>query len=255
MADKKEFIEVRKEALLVTPTLQAKAQALTIKTDADYQAASQVLANIKAALIGPFMQRVDKIIAPLAEALDEARGLKRDVKKPLEEAEEIVKLKMKQYQLEKAEIERKAQQAREDEERKLAAEAQQKELALANARTKAMRDKLATANAELAQKRAELAAQQPAPAVKAVGSQTRKTKKWRVVSLTQFILSLVWQSPINPKPNVILCMKPEAEDLMSLISIDSVQMNCKFRLDNPKPGEWMPGIECYEDIDIAGSRR
>jgi hypothetical protein len=265
MPENKEEIAIRKDAILTISPLETKANAIVIKSWDDYTAADQVLINIKEARKSPIFDRLNGLIKPLKEAVDAYYKLRREIEEPLDKAETSIKGKMRQWQIEDAEVKAKAERERQAAIAKAEEEARIAQEKLKKAVTKPMMNKLAESKARLDQKRAELESQKTAPAPKAAGSAPRKMKKWRVVSMAKFVLSLVEAPVIMKTARVVdsllgytpVVFKAEAEGglgLMSLLTIDKAQMDAKFSLDQPEIGEWMPGVECYEDITIAGKR-
>lgn len=121
--------------------------------------------------------RVDKILGPLKEALDQTKGLFKEADGPLDQAEIIVRSKMRDYKLEESRLAREEEDKRYVAQQKLEAEADAKRLAESKAKTEAMRKRLADQRQELEAKAAQTAAVPMSMPVQVANSTTRTDYK------------------------------------------------------------------------------
>lgn len=237
------LVQQRQQGLALIGPLKQSVSSLVVKDNEDYEHASSLLSRIKGAK-AHWTERINPIIEPIRAGLDLLYGLRKDIVDPLEDMEAQVKTAMKTFKVEEAKQLRAAEEAKAKQEAELRRLADEKEAKELQARTKPMRDKLAQQRAELEQRLAtSKAAEAPAP-IKVSGSSTRTVKKWRLspnspVAFTELL-------------NYILTNK--LEDITALVTIDPAQMDAYFKICKPDVGEWLPGIEVYEDISIAGRR-
>ncbi len=237
---KPDLTKARKEGLMIIEPIKKELSNFKIKTEADYLAADEMYSQVlKAEKL--WEGKISPIIEPMRQALDGIYALRREIIDPLTEAKKPRKDGMKQYKLAEAKRLAEAEAARQAEIKRLEDEARAKELAADKAKSAGYKEKLIEQRAIAEQKAEELRTAAPVTGVRGEGSTTRKVTKWKVDDLVTFMVYLLEQ---------------HNDDLMSLIQIDDVQMNAKFKLDGPKSGaKWLPGIEVYEDIEIAGRGR
>jgi hypothetical protein len=255
---------IKAEAVQTINPIVAAARGLTITDDKGYNLADAFLAKIRTARKSDVFTRLRKIIDPIRAGLDELYAVERGIKEPLDEAEKQVKSKMRAWQLAEQERVRKEEEARrrkqeeldrqerirQREIERLEREKQEAEERAQQARTRAARlaaqqqaDELQRQQDEAAetQRKADAlaAAVVVAPIaqpVKAASSIVRKTSKVRVTDIVK-LAEAVGKGLI-----------PE-----TMIQIDQVQLNLMFKNNREWVSEW-PGVEVYEDVEIAGRR-
>lgn len=235
-----QLVQQRQQGLMLIDPLKAKITNIVIKNQDDYIQASAFLSQIGTAR-DTWLARVNPIIQPIRASLDLLYDLRKDITDPLDELEGMVKERMRAFKIREKQIEDEAKKIKEAELAKLEKEAKEKEARASAAKTNAMRERLAAQRAELEQRISQAKRAEPtATPIKVSTSGTRTTKKWKVTDLMSFIRHAAAQKT-----------KEEAEEMMSLLTIDEGQMNAYFKLCSPKVGEWMPGIEVFEDIGIT----
>lgn len=255
---------IKAEATQTISPIVAAAQGIVIADDKSYNLADAFLAKIRAARKSDVFTKLRKIIDPIREGLDVLYATERDIKAPLDEAEKHIKGKMRDWQLAEQERVRKEEEARRQEEIRKAQEElryaqeqqrlqEQKEMAerqAQEARTRAARLKAQQEAEDLqrqqdeaaeAQRRADAiaAATVAAPIaqpVKAASSVVRKVSKVKVVDIMKFA------------EGVGKGLVPE-----TMLQVDATQLNLMFKNNREWVGEW-PGVEIYEDVEIAGRR-
>jgi hypothetical protein len=255
---------IKAEAIQTTSHIVTAARGIVIADDKGYNLADAFLAKIRTARKSDVFARLRRIIDPIRAGLDELYAVERGIKEPLDEAEKHVKGKMKAWQLAEQERVRKEVEAQRQEELRQAREAQAKireyerlqcekeeaEERAQQARTRAARLKAQQEADELqrqqdeaaeAQRKVEaIAAATVAPPivqpVKAASSIVRKTSKVRVIDIVK-LAEAVGKGLV-----------PE-----TMIQIDSVQLNLMFKSNREWVSKW-PGVEIYEDVEIAGRR-
>lgn len=237
------LVKQRQQGLTILSPLKLAAKSLIVRTPEQYAEADSLLIRIKGAKKS-WTERINPIIEPIRAGLDLLYGLRSDIVTPLEELEKQVKDSMKTFKVEEAKQLRMAEEVRAKELEDLRRAAIEKEAREAVARTKQLRERLAAQRAVLEQSLATKEQEAPPEPIKAAGSGTRTTKKWRL-------------NPDNPHAFFDLLeylLLDSHEDLTALVEINSTQMDAFFRLEKPNVGEWLPGIEVFEDITIAGRR-
>lgn len=227
-----EVIIVKKDALKVQAPLIQQAHNLQIVTSEHYELASSLRTKIKAAKKS-VVDRLDIIIRPAYEALQALYLLKKEIIDPMDKADEVLTIQMRQFKIaEAAEIEQ-ANRAKREQEDKLRREAEAKEAAAAKARTAQMRGRLEAQAAAATEKAKEVAAAPVAAPIKATGGSTRIVKRWRCVNL-QLLAKAVADGEV-----------PD-----DCISINTVRMNEYFK-DSPADVAAIPGIELWDDLQIV----
>lgn len=227
-----EVVTVKKEALKVQAPLIQQANSLQVTTAEQYQTASALRTQIKAAKKS-VVDRLEIIIRPAYEALQSLYALKKEITDPMDKADDILTGRMRQFKIaEAAEIEKEASRKRQEESR-LAAEAAAKEAAATKARTVQMRERLEAQAAAAAAQAKEVAAAPVAAPVKAMGGSTRVVKRWRCVSLMALAKAVA-----------------DGEVPDDCISVNTVRMNEYFK-DSPADVGAIPGIELWDDLQIV----
>ena len=255
---------IKAEADQTISPIVAAARGIVIADDKGYNLADAFLAKIRTARKSDVFARLRRIIDPIRAGLDELYAVERGIKEPLDEAEKQVKAKMRQWQLAEQERVRKEEEAqrrkqeeldrqeriRQREQERLACEKREAEERAQQARTRAARlaaqqqaDELQRQQDEAAeaQRKADalVAAVVVAPIaqpVKAASSIVRKTSKVRVTD----IVKLAEAIGAGLVPDTV-------------IQVDSVHLNMLFKNNREWVSEW-PGVEVYEDVEIAGRR-
>src|SRR5690348_7955651 len=170
--------QVNKELEVIkveTAPIIARAKALAVADAQSYAVADSFLSRLVDAR-KMAKARIGRILDPIKEALKEAQGLFKEIDSPLEQAEIVVRTRMRDFKLEEARQARLEEEKREAAAEELRRQAAAKALAEAKAKTAQMKEKLAAQRAELESK-ADVAAAAPMPVmVKAAGSTTRTVK-------------------------------------------------------------------------------
>jgi DNA uptake protein ComE-like DNA-binding protein len=253
------FDKERTEGVKLVSQLPAVIKTLTVKTEADYQTASEYLTQVMSKR-QQWGERFSKVLSPQEEAVKQAkkalaaaRLLFDEVDEPMMKMEAHIKSVMRDFKLEERRLLLAAEAERQAELAKLQKEAEDKRQAEARAKTPAMAARTMEARLRIQEAIASKQTEAPPTAVKAAGSQARVLRKYRVIDMAKFVLSMV---TVAVPEDTLFNMEISGlgENNLSLLAIDKAQMDAKFKLDNPPVGEWMPGVECYEDINIAGSR-
>ena len=234
----KSILQARASALTVTQEILDLARDLIVETEPDYHTADEILHKIKVAqkrLDQPF----EDVIRPVRQGLDGVYAIRREVENPLLDLEKTVKEKMRAFKLaEQARIQKEErerarllqiEQARVAEEQRIEQTRRLVEAAKANDFQKAQ-EILAEEEPEVA---VIFAAPIQAP-VRAASSSSRTIKKWRVTDL-----DLVLES-------VRLGIAP-----IDILMINVTEVARMFKLD-PAEIDAIPGMEVYDDIQIAG---
>jgi uncharacterized membrane protein YqiK len=231
--------EARKEGQALMQAIHPEVQELTVRTDDDYLVADAILGRIKKAR-KTWTDRMEKVIRPIRQGLDELYALNRDVDKPLADLEEGVKGKMKAFKLEEARLLREADERKRQEEDRLRREAEEAQRKAEAAKTPQLRGRLeAQATRLVAQ--AEVVSQQDTPEpIRGTSSTTRPQKRVRIKDLVHFLQGIVDgyvpEDCVN-NPRVLDAMQPT--------------LNNYFK-DDPVGMEAWPGVEVYDDVQIVG---
>lgn len=238
-----ELASAQKQGLSLIPPLQAETDLLApITTEEEYHHADLLLTRIQAAQgswlngFGPKWKGIQAIISPIYQGLQGLYELKNLVLKPLEEMEESVKGRMRDYKkleaariakkkAEKAEAARKIQEKLDAEARKLAA-------------AKTAQAKTAVVGRMMTLKTEQKEAKKDNPvAVKAAGSSSRTVKKPIVKDFEAFVRG-------------VLALQDET------IRLDLLQVNAdvfhRLWTSEPELMAQLPGVEIETDIVIAG---
>ena len=238
----KELQVIRTE---MSPVIK-RAEALMVNDAQSYAIADTFLGKIVDARksiktrLGKFMNPLKEAVDKAKESYKQAQSFHAEVDSPLEQAELVVRDRMKQFKIEEARQARLEEQRREQEEQRLRAEAARAQQAEDKAKTQQMRDRLAAKRAEL-ETQADLAQAAPAAVpVKAVGSTTRTVRIPTVVNKAMFIRALA-------AGEVLVAGVPMFE---TLLDIDQTALKQLFKAYPDKVAKW-PGIESVDDIQIV----
>ena len=225
---------VKQEGLsTLTPLQTAIADLPSVLTAEDYIDADTLRDRIRNAR-KTWKDRMEKIIRPIRQGLDELYSLNRDVDVPLGTLEDSVTGRMKVFKLEETRLLRAAEEAREQEAQRLRNEAAQKELASEQARTVQMRGRLHAAAAR-AWSQAEEVEQEEIPTPIQVASSTTRPKRSPVVTDRTAFLK-----------GIVAGYVPE-----NCIAIIQPTLNRYYRDDPEGMAAW-PGVTLVDDIQIVG---
>lgn len=223
----------RAQAISVSGLVLSQLDGLQVVTATDYAFADALLTRIRTAKIA-VGDKLNPIIRPIYEGLEALYALKRELEKPLDDGERLVKAKMKEYKLEEARQIRAADEERQRAAEKLREQAEEKERKEALAKTAQMRDRLAAQRIALERKAEEVEEAEVDGPVKAAGSRTRTVTTWRLTDKMTFLLGAI-------------------EGTIPLDAVSIVQpVITKALRDNPKLVASWPGIEIVEDVQIVG---
>lgn len=246
--------KTRKEALEVLSPLQVTINSMKVTTELEYMQADALLGQVQSKKKG-WLDKLNPIIKPMYDALQLIYALRTDVTNPYEQLEAKIKGEMQAYKHRELEKAREEQRKIDAEKARLEEEARKAQEAIDKAKTAPMKARLEDIKADLERKRLVAQSTFVAPPVKAAGSTARPVLKWRVVDIVA-LMKWITGDYDNDQSDLA------HDDLQSLVTVDPVQMNAKFSLDQkqnkPVPlgiGNWMPGIEVYEDISITGRAR
>lgn len=232
------LVKVAVEGTRLVSPLKDAVEELTITSSEDYTGADELLAGIRRAR-KTWDEKMEPILSPLRSAKTAADALKREIDRPLEVLEGQVKEKMRDFKVqEAAEIAR--EQARIDAaqqkiQRQLE-DASAKELA---ARTKQMRERLATKRQELEEQAEEVAAEAPV-ATKAAHSGVRMVPKWRCSGNKE-----------TPSLFIILMAILAGQIPPEVVMLDHSFINRQHLNDRTVMANW-PGFELYDETVIVG---
>lgn len=232
--------ETKKEIAALTAPVLHHLAALQI-TDADsYLKADGLLSRIRTARksiiekLSPIFDPIERAFKEMKEARSAVSKLQDELDAPLAQGELQIKGLMREYKMEEARqiavAEDKKRQEKEKADR-LLREAQEKE---ANARTAAMRARLAQKRVEAESKVEEVDGREEEAPVKAAASSTRTVIKWRVTDFRK-----VLQGVLDGKI-------PE-----EMVSVNITVGNQCLKLDKEEMRQWS-GIEIYDDVQIVG---
>lgn len=223
----------KQEGLKLVMPLTEAVQALTVADASGYQEADALLARVRTAR-KTWADKMEPIIRPIRQGLDNLYALNREVDKPLAQLEEMVKDEMKRFKLEEARQLRAADEEREKEQARIQAEIDAKAKAELSAKTKPMKERLAAARQALETKLEDTLLTPVQQPVRADSSSTRPVKKWRIKDLEAFVAGVV-----------------EGTVPLVYIHVNEVGMNRLFK-DFPDSVKAMPGVEVYDDVQIVG---
>jgi len=253
---------IRAEANQAISPIVTAARDLVIGDAREYGLADAFLAKIRAARKSDVMTKLRKIIDPIRAGLDELYAVERGIKEPLDEAEKQIKGKMRAWQLaeqervrQEEETKRKEQEHQQREamraqleQERLQREREEAERKAEGARSAAAKRKAYEEAARLqdeqdraaeiqekARALAAAAAFKPVEApTRAASSNVRRIQKWRITDMAK-LATAVGAGTV-----------PEA-----VLQVNSVQLNLLFKNSHEQVAAW-PGIEVYEDVEIAG---
>lgn len=145
---------------------------------------------------------------------------------------------MKNWQLEKLRKQRLVEAKAAEEQANLRAAADEKVRLSTLAKTPQVRSRLISQAAEIEVKAQEVITSSGVNYTSSSNSDVRSRVKWKNTDMLKYVRYVL----LHP-------------NLISTLMIDKGEMQALFKLqDNPKIGEWMPGIEIYDDVDIVSKR-
>ena len=234
----KAILAARVTALTITQEILDLAKDLAVETESQYHSADDILHKIKVAqkrLDQPF----EDVIRPVRQGLDGVYAIRREVENPLLDLEKTVKEKMRAFKLAEAERIRKeeAERARllRIEQSRVAEEqlAEQARRIVEAAKANDFQKALEILEEEKPEVAVIFAAPVQAP-VRAASSSSRTIKRWRVTDLDLVIeATRLDMAPTN------------------ILQINATKVQEMFKL-NPASIDEIPGMETYDDIQIAG---
>lgn len=228
--------QAKAEALAIIPTLRQEVTELQINGADDYLYADELLGRITGA------QRVwfhvwdrimEKTVKPIRQGLEGLYEMNREIDKPLETMAADVKARMRAYKQKELQDKLLAERAREEEQRRLEAEAQAKIDAAARASTPQMKGRLSAAAQKLMQQAQTVAVEETPEPVRGVNSSERRVEKPAVVSIQEFCRGVAdGVIPTN----------------MVIVPIGDLNRAWK---DNPDVVKEWPGVEIVVDVQLV----
>lgn len=231
---KQNLVAYKKEGQSLIHPIQAELDNLEVVDAESYAETDALLGRIQGAR-RKWSDRIEKIIRPIRDGLNELYALNREVDRPLEALEKGVKEKMRLFKVEEQRQLQAAQQERDAEAERIRRQAEEAAAKEANARTNAMRNRLAAKREELEQAAAEVEAQELPEAVRGQASSTRPVKKWKVTNLPKFLHAITDGKGIP----------------IEMIILNVPTINKYFKEHPEQVAEW-PGIEVFDDVQIIG---
>lgn len=223
----------REEGLHLAHPLKLAVVQLDVVDAASYEAADELLGRILKAR-KTWGERMERIIRPIRQGLDELYALNREVDRPLLNVETILKNKMKAFKVEELKQLAAAAEEKRLAEERLRQEAEAKALAAQRASTPQMRGKLQAQSYKAAEAAAEVAQQEaPAPTT-GLHSSTRVPKKVRIIAWGDFIQGI-------------------AKGLIpdDIVAVVDKKLTAYYKED-PESVKLWPGVEEYDDVQIVG---
>lgn len=231
--------EIKSSGLIHVSPLKLRVMQLVVTTEQEYQQADQILQEIRLSRDAMLMETdINGIIDPISTSIQKLYKLRQLLLKPFEEFIEGVELKMREFKAEERRQLREAEQARlrtEQEQRKLARE---KEQAALKAKSKPLASRLMHESVQANARAEEALAQPKAEPVKAETSSARFQKKWRLTDISLLVAAVMnGTAPVE------------------MLTVDEKSINAYFRETKPEIGDWIDGLEVYEDVLIAEKAR
>lgn len=231
--------QIKQQGLEMIRPLSEDVDALVVTTQDEYLIADSLRHRVKSAR-KTWGERMEKIIRPIRQGLDEIYGLNREVDRPLEALEASITDKMKTFKIAEARQIRLAEEKKEAEAKRLREEADAKLRQAQQAKTPQMQGRLEAAAAR-AQQQAVAVAQEEMPApVQGINSTTRPVQKVKVGNHLHFLQGVI--DGYVPED----CLT----DIKVQAAIQTV-LNRYFK-DDPEGMKAWPGIEVYDDVQIVG---
>lgn len=233
-----ELAKVQSDLTSATAPVLTIAQTITVTNGESYLQADDLLSHIRNAK-AKVNEKMEPIIRPIRQGLDQLYALRRELEGPLDDAEKAVKRKMADWQvaerrrveLEQAERDRVQREETEKVQRRLAEERRQE------AERQLQANNVQAADEVLSQPLPQVTVLTTPvrPVVRAQGSTARTVTKWRVTDFA----ALVCEVAVGNVP-------------MEVLMVNEVEMNRLVREGQGQiVGEW-PGVEVYQDVQIAG---
>lgn len=191
--DTKTLVVAKEKTLSANTRIVLAAQELEVTDEESYLLADALLGQIQNArkAWGVVWKRLyDDVVKPMREALDGAYAVNRDADKPLEEAETAVKAQMKAYKKRELEENRRKEEQRVLEAKRLQDAIDAKERAAAAAKTPAQRRNLEAQVANLQEEQADIILDVPV-AVQGQSSFVRVSKVPVITDLAEFATGVI----------------------------------------------------------------
>lgn len=225
---------LKREALITSNPLLQQASALVVCDNPSYMEADALRGKLKPAR-KRFWDRVTELIQPSKQAYDALIEFRHELVDPLDAADKLITGKMQDYKrlelAEKLRVEREATA----ESARLTREVEDKARAAEAARTKPMQTRLENQALKLTEQAIKVS-EVKFEAVQGDASTTRTVTKWRVTD-----------------KNALLAAVIAGEVPEDVVEIDPVAMGKYFRF-NREDFKSFPGVETYEDVEIASKR-
>lgn len=231
------ILKAKDEGASLIGPLQTEAQSLVVDDAESYLAADQILGRIQTAR-KTWAARMERIIRPIRQGLDEIYGLNRDVDKPLEAIEKAVKNQMTVYKLEEQRQLRELEQARIEEVNRLQRQINEQAEKETAARTAQMRQKLAAARQQAEDRLERVQTEETTAPIMGVSSSTRSVKKWRVTDFGAMVKALAFQTA-------------DPALATEMLMVNTMGINKVFK-ESPDKVAAIPGLEVYDDVQIVG---
>lgn len=225
--------EIKRDGLALVSPLQLAVNSLEVTDQESYLEADSLLARVRV-VRKQWGTRMEGIIRPIRQGLDEVYGLNRDVDRPLEALEKSIKQVMGDFKLGEQRVLQAAQEAQRIESERLRREAEEKAWKATEAATPKLRERLQQQAAILEQKAVDVEAAEQPQAVVGLNSSSRKVKKWRVTDIKAFAKGVV----DGYIPENCLLVNHSTTDV-------------EFKND-PEGFECWPGVETFDDVQIVG---
>lgn len=227
--------KTREEGQALILPLKETISTIDITGQDDYLQMDTALGRVRQAR-KQWGERMERIIRPIRQGLEELYSLNREVDKPLEQLELLAKSKMRDFKLEEQRQLRAEEDARQAEARRLREEAEAAQRKAEAAKAPALKQKFDTAARVLESKADTVEFEESVAPVIGNQSSSRAVKKPRVVDLDKFLAGVV--QGYVPKD----CLKIEVR----------ASVLTRYYQEDPDGFESWPGVEVVDDIQISG---
>lgn len=225
--------EARSEGLQVLRAFEA--EALEKLEDAeDFAFADAQLGRVRQ-FRKQWGERMERIIRPIRQGLDELYGLNREIDKPAEKLELVLKKQMGDYKLaEQRQIEAE-QRERDEVARKLREASEEAERKAKAASTPQIRARFEHKAMDLAVEAAQVeTAESDTVAAVSMNSSSRKVSKWRVTDMDAFVKGIV-----------------DGYIPVACVVVNKTETDIEFKIDREAFELW-PGVQVYEEMEVRG---
>lgn len=217
-------------------SLLAPLQVLTpldLQTEEDYQEADRRLSVIRRAR-AEWRDRLQRVVKPIREGLDELYALGRDVDKPMEAMEGAYREGMQAYKMRELQAIREAERKKQEEEAQAVREAEEAMRKAEAARTAQLREKLQKQAMKAIERVDEITYRVDPTPVRAASSTTRVIKTPIVVDLNAFLSGII-----------------VGEIPADLVAVQGRVLSAAYKEDPQSVLSW-PGVEIQEEIQVVG---